>query len=429
MEPVNNSKTKKAITASMAFIVLMAIVSMFSDIVHEGANSMNGSFEKFLGAPTMVVSVVGGCATLLGCSLRMLFGYLADKTKHYWVYTIIGYAVDLVAVPLLALVPNESGGWIWAVAFILLEKIGKAVKKPAKDSLVSFAATQNGIGKSFAFGELLDQIGAFIGPVILTVTYLIKGDLTQYQKYTIGFAVLGIPAVICMVILIIAFFRFPHPDQFEKDTPEGDTKGLAKKKTFVLFLIASALLAFGFMDSFSLINQHMAFLNIVSQDYLPLMYSYAMIIDALAAVGFGILFDKKGFLSIVIATLMTASYSFFIFYLGSLWSMFIGLTLWGIGMGAEESVMKSGITLLSPKESRAKAFGFYELFYGIAAFAGSFLLGWLYDASKIALCLVSCLFVVAAAVVYFFSGKTAQNGFMGKKDPGESKPEPSMPKQ
>jgi MFS family permease len=420
----NSSKpqNKKVITASFLFIVLMALVSMLSDMTHEGANSMNGAFEQALGASSLTISVVGGCATLLGCGLRFLTGYLADRTKHYWTFTIVGYAIDLVAVPLLALVPNN--GWIWAISFILLEKVGKAVKKPAKDTLVSFAATQNGVGKSFAFGEVLDQIGATIGPMILTLTYYLRGDNDDpIDKMRIGFAVLGIPALICMGLLIFAFFQFPHPEAFERAEPSDAKKNFFKQPAFVFFILASVFLALGFLDSFSLLNVRINSLGVVSQDNLPLLYSYAMLIDALAALVFGLLYDKIGFLSIAVATFLTAGYSFFIFLMDSLWSVFIGLTLWGIGMGAEESVMKSGVTTLSGKEQRARAFGYYELFYGLAAFGGSFLLGWLYDVSPIGLCLVSAISIGLASLVYLYSDWIRRRALAGVKTP-LGKPDP-----
>ncbi|MCH4277544.1 MAG: MFS transporter [Bacilli bacterium] len=402
-------KKKKIFSASMMFIVLMAIVSLFSDMTHEGANSMNGTYESLLGASDMVISVVGGVAVLLGCSLRMFTGWLADKTKKYWLFTIIGYAIDLVAVPLLALCPRD--GWVLAVSFIILEKVGKAIKKPAKDTIVSFAAKDNGIGKSFAFGEVLDQIGAAIGPMILTLTYIIRSDLSDdYEKMRLGFLVLGIPAVICMVLLILSYSKFPHPEVFEKDDDSKvkDTSFM-KKPAFILFIVASCFLALGFMDSFSLINKEIYADALLPTDYLPLLYSYAMVIDAISAMVFGLLYDKIGFVSIAIATLLTSTYTFFIFYFNGLWSIFLGLTLWGIGMGAEESVMKSGITTLSGKNERARAFGTYELFYGVFVFAGSFLTGWLYTSSRLALSLLSTISILVGTVIYFISDKYRKN--------------------
>jgi predicted MFS family arabinose efflux permease len=391
--------------SSMAFIVLMSIVSMFSDMTLEGANSINGAFESFLGASALVVSVVGGVGSLLGFCLRFFTGWLADRTKHYWTFTFVGYAIDLAAIPLLALVPEN--GWILAVTFLLMEKVGKAIKKPSKDTIFSFAASSNGTGKSFAFCEALDQIGATIGPMILTLVYLLNSNFDQYHKYKYGYLFLLIPASMCILFLIISYFKCPHPDKFERDEADS-AKGANQKKAFTLFIIATGFLAVGFPDAFGLISKHLSSLSsagtiAITSDYLPLLYSFAMFIDAISAVIFGLFYDKKGFISISISTLMAAGYAFFIFLINTTWSVFVGLAMWGVGMGAIESVMKSGITDLSLKAKRASSFGTYEVVYGLAAFGGSFLIGWLYDASKIALATYTTIVIVIASVIYLFS--------------------------
>ncbi len=392
----------------MAFIVMMAIVSLLNDVTYEGANSMTGAFQKLLGSPTIVIAVVGGVGALLGSSLRILTGYLADRTKKYWLFAILGYAIDLFSVPLLATVPDN--GWVLAIVFLLTEKIGKAIKKPAKDTIVSFAATQNGVGKSFAFGELLDQIGATLGPLVLAATYYFRSDLVEgsLDQMRFGFLILGIPAVLSIGVLILAFYKFPHPEQFEREKPAGTDTRFAHKNSFILYIVATCFVAIGFLDSFGLINSTISDLALVSPDYLPLLYSYAMFIDAIAAVVFGFLYDKIGFVSIAGATLLTAPYCFFVFFNKDLVSMFIGLTLWGIGTGAQESVMKSGITDLSGKPQRGRAFGLYQLYYGIFSFGGSLLLGWLFGASTIALCVISTVAIATGAVIYLFSYRARQ---------------------
>lgn len=385
--------------AAFAFIVLMSVMSLFNDMTFEGANSALGAFESYLGAPTVAITAVGGIGTLLGCSLRMLSGFLADKTKKYWLFTILGYCIDVLSVPLLALVPD--GWWQLAIVFVLTEKIGKAIKKPAKSSLISFASKQTGEGKSFAFAEALDQIGACIGPMILTLVYTIGSSLTAYQKYVIGFAVLGIPALICIALLLIARRKFPAPENFEaKDKSEPGS--IWKSKAYLVFVAAAFFFAAGYLDSFSLIDKHLADLSLLNADYLPLLYSYAMLIDALSAVLFGFLFDKIGFLSVGIASVLSAPYAFCFFAPHTnLTSVFLGLTSWGIGMGAIESILQAGVSKLSPKEQRARAYGFFELFYGLSSFAFSFLIAYLYDHNRWLLCYLSLLFVGVGTILFF----------------------------
>ncbi len=402
----NEKKIDKHFDRALALIILMAIVSCFSDVTHEGASSMSGAFISFLGADTMVVSIVGGAAALLGYGLRFITGWITDKTKAYWPITIIGYLLDLSSVPLLALVPN--GGWGWAVALILFERIAKAIKKPARDTITSFAAYSRGVGKTFAFNEILDQIGACVGPLILTAVYTWKSNFGEYDKFIMGFAFLAVPAVICFSLVIVARILFPHPEKLEKEKATDSTSFLAKE-SFILFLVATGLLALGFEDSYTLLSKHMVHLSSeglisLTLDQLPLLYSYAMLIDAFSAAIFGILYDKLGFKTIVVSSVLTAFYSFFVFLIPSTWAIFVGLALWGMEIGAKETSIKSAAASLSPKGGRATSFGMYEMVYGVFAFLGSFLYGWLYEASKLAMCIVSAIFVVLAAIIYAYSG-------------------------
>jgi MFS family permease len=234
----------------------------------------------------------------------------------------------------------------------------------------------------------------------LTVTYLIAGDISDYDKYRIGFLVLGIPVVICLTLLLIAKFKYPHPEVFEKDHPEEEKKTF--NKPFIFLLIGSALMALGFVD-FPLFTAHVSSLNIIDNNYLPLVYSFAMLMDALSALIFGILYDKKGFSSLVIATLISSPFCFFFMYFGQLWSVLIGAALWGIGMGAQESVMLSAVTDLSSKDKRGKAFSVFDIIFGLFWFLGSILTGWLCTANKLAMCLVSLLLVFSAAILYICS--------------------------
>lgn len=401
----SNKKEELKIRAKSAFIfiLLMGLVSMMSDIVHEGANSILGAFESFVGVSPFYISLISGLGMFIGYSLRLFTGYLADKTKKYWLFTIVGYVLDLISIPLLALVPKN--GWILACCFILLERVGKAIKKPAKNALISFAAKENGTGKTFAFSELLDQLGAFLGPIILTSTYLAFNDLNQYDKYRIGFLFLGIPALICFILLFTAKIKYPHPEIFEK---EESNKIESKKfsKIFVLLLIASSFMGFGFVD-FPLYTSHVASLNLFNIEYLPLLYSYAMLIDAISAMVFGLLYDKKGNIAIIIATLLSAPSSFFFLLFNSYWSIFLGVTLWGIGMGSQESVMLSIITDISKKENRSKAFGIFDICYGLFWFIGSMITGCLYTCSYYALCILSTSFITLSAIIFIFATRYA----------------------
>lgn len=402
----NKNKHKFHLSQPMVFLLLFGIVSLFSDMTHEGAASIQGEYLKLLGASATVIGFVSGLGELLGYSLRYVFGKITDKTKKYWPMTIIGYIIDIIVVPLLAFVGEH--GWIYACILLTIGRIGKAIKKPAKDTIMSFAASQEDVGKSFGIQEMLDQIGAFLGPLLLYLVMLFRTDGDTFKTYSICFMVLLIPAVITIGLLFFTKHKFPNPDKFEPEPKEYVP--FKMKKSFIFYIIGISIFAFGFID-YSLVAMHIGNIYIdggntfINEQNLPLIYSAAMIVDAIAAIIFGKLYDKFGVISLVIATIFSGLFSLFIFEFNSIPMLFIGIVMWGIGMGAQESILKAAVTNMVPKNSRATGYGIFEMSFGIFWFLGSWLMGYLYDISITAMVITSSITELIAIPCYIISDR------------------------
>ncbi|MCH3914591.1 MAG: MFS transporter [Acidaminococcaceae bacterium] len=396
-----NDKSKTVKQTAFAFVVLMGIVSMCSDMTHESASSIMGAYLSLAGASAAAIGFVSGLGELMGYSLRLVTGIFTDKTKKYWTMTIIGYLIDCLAIPALALVPR--GGWIWACALIVIQRTGKAIKKPAKDTILSFAATQTGAGKAFAIQEFLDQLGAFLGPVLLFVIMLMKRNEELFSVYSYCFALLGIPALATVLLLLFAKRKYPNPEQFEPAT-KGEVKPFRMNKTFIFYMIGISFFAAGFLD-FPMITLHTLRSGLIPNETLPLLYAGAMAVDAFAALFFGNLFDKYGLNVLMLSTLLAAPFSIFVFMTSSRWTLFLGVTLWGIGMGAEESILKAAVTQIVPKENRSSGFGIFQTAFGICWFLGSWFMGILYDKSPFSLVIFSVVMQLAAIPFFGLSGR------------------------
>ena len=392
-----NLEKKKRLQGAVAFITLMGIVSLFSDMTHEGARSILGEYLNLAGATGATIGFVSGVGELCGYSLRLLSGIFADKTKKYWTLVIAGYTLQVLAIPALALIPQN--GWIIACGVVILERVGKAIKKPAKNTLVSFAASEIGTGKGFAYQEFLDQLGAFLGPMMLFFIAAVKGTDNLFSTYRICFAILGIPAVITISLVVLAKVKYPHPEMFEK--AQAATEEFHTQKSFVLYMIAICLFAFGFAD-FTLITLHAAKMEAFPASTLSLLYAAAMAVDAFAALFFGWLFDRIGLKALMLSTLCSAFFSCFIFLTGDPVLMGVGIVLWGVGMGAQESIMKAAVSKIIPSSMRSTGFGIFETGFGIAWFLGSWLLGALYDTNPGWLVVVSVSVQILAIVFYGF---------------------------
>ncbi len=392
---------KKVRTPAMLFILLMGIVSMFSDMTHEGAASILGAYLSLAGASAATIGFVSGLGELIGYSMRLVTGVIADKTKKYWTLTVIGYIIDCVAIPLLALVPN--GGWVLACALVIIQRTGKAIKKPSKDTILSFAASQEGAGKSFAIQEALDQIGAFLGPVILFIVMALQTNTDTFTAYSVCFAVLGIPAFATVALLLYAKRKFPNPDQFEPE-PKNDTQKFVMKKSFLLYMAGAGLFAMGFVD-FTLITMHVSKTALIDANYLPLLYAGAMLVDAVAALVFGWMYDKYGIGVLAISTIVSAAFSVPIFLYSDVSLTVIGVLMWGVGMGAQESILKAVVTNIVPKNMRSTGFGLFQTSFGICWFIGSWAMGIMYDSNIIWLVIFSAVTQMAAIPLFLMTSR------------------------
>lgn len=392
--------------SAMMFIVLLGVVSLFSDMTHEAATSIKGAYLLILGASASTIGFISGVGELLGYGLRYLFGRLVDKTHNYWGFMLLGYAVDVFAVPALALVHRD--GWIAACVLLVIERIGKAIKKPAKNTILSFAATQEGVGKSFAIQEALDQLGAFIGPLLLYLVMLYKqGD--EYTVYNTAFAFLLLPAICTMAFLFFAKSRFPNPEAFEPEVKEENKDSFVGKKSFYLYLAGISCFAFGFVD-FPLVTMHLAKSRLFAESTLPLLYAGAMLVDAVSALFFGWLFDKIRTKALVISTAISAFFALLAFGSSSLGMVMLGVALWGVGMGAQESIMKAAVATMTSREHRASSYGAFEFFFGLSWFLGSWALGAIYDHSLTAFVAISVAAQLVALPCYLASERSLAHG-------------------
>lgn len=403
----DKNKKNKTMSAAMSFIILFGIVSLFSDMTHEGASSIRGSYLSLIGASAGTIGFVSGLGEMIGYSMRYIFGKITDRTGKYWTMTLVGYVLDLIAVPALTFVGED--GWILACILLVIQKMGKAIKKPAKDTIMSFAATQEGIGKSFGIQEMLDQIGAFLGPVMLYIVMLFKTSGTTFEIYSLCFATLAIPAAITIILLMITKYRFPNPEKFEPTSNEYISFRI--EKNFIKYIIGISFFAFGFMD-YSIIIMHIsrsfasisgAFAegsSLINSGSIPLLYAGAMLVDAVAAIVFGHMYDKIGVKALVYSTIVSATFPIFIFAVDSEKAMIVGIILWGVGMGAQESILKAAVTSMVPKASRATGYGVFECSFGLFWFLGSWILGVLYDTNIIIMIIVSVISQILAIPFY-----------------------------
>lgn len=371
---------------ALKFVLLIGVMSFFADFTYEGSRSIIGPYLAVLGASAAAVGIVTGFGELLGYGLRLVSGRLSDQTGQYWPITIVGYIVQMLAVPLLAL----AGSWQIAAVLIILERVGKATRNPPRDVMLSHAAKEMGYGWAFGMHEALDQSGALFGPLVVAAVLFLRG------AYQTAFAVLLVPALITLGLLVVARLLYPRPQEMEVTPPDVRTEGLPR--IFWLYLTGAVLVAAGFAD-FPLIAFHFAQASTVSSTLIPVFYAVAMGVGGIGSLVFGRLFDRFGISVLIPLTIISALFAPLVF-LGGFWAALTGVVLWGLGIGVHESIIPAAVAPMVPIQRHASAYGLFTAGYGIFWFLGSALIGILYGVSLPAVIAFSLVAELAAIPLF-----------------------------
>ncbi len=383
-EAINGASVSRA--TALKFVLLVGVLSFFADFTYEGSRGILGPYLALLQASATVVGIVTGFGELLGYGLRLVSGRMADITRKFWPITIFGYVVQMLSVPLLAL----AGNWQIAAGLIILERVGKAIRNPPRDVMLSHAAKQIGYGWAFGMHEALDQFGALSGSLAVAGVLAIRGD------YRVAFAALLLPALINLSLVMLARWLYPNPEEMEVEAPDVRTEGLPR--VFWLYLTGAALVAAGFAD-FPLIAYHFTLASTVAPIWIPVFYAVAMGVSGTGSLVFGRLYDRSGFSLLIVLTLVTALFAPLVF-LGGFWAALVGAALWGLGMGVHESIIPAVVAQMVPAQRRASAYGVFTAGYGVCWFLGSAVIGILYDLS-IPATIAFCVVLELAAVPIF----------------------------
>ncbi len=367
MAPVPKQWAASKKSAALRFVLMIGALSFFADFTYEGSRSILGPYLGMLSASAVAVAVVSGVGELLGYSLRLVSGGLADRTGKFWPITILGYFVQLLSVPALAL----AGNWPTAAALIILERAGRATRNPPRDVMLSHAGKQLGFGWAFGVNEALDQLGALFGPLAVAAILAWRGD------YRSAFAALLVPAIVSLALLLIARWLYPRPEEMEDEPLNVRARGLPR--VFWIYLAGASLVAAGYAD-FPLIAFHFQKTSAMPGDLVPVAYATAMAASGMGSLVFGRLFDRFGIGVLVPLTLASALFAPLVF-LGGMWTAFWGAALWGLGMGVHESIIPAAVAPIVPQQRRASAYGLFTAGYGVAWFLGSIPIGLLYERS------------------------------------------------
>ncbi|MGH3322292.1 MAG: MFS transporter [Streptosporangiaceae bacterium] len=369
----------------LGFVVGFGLVSMLGDVVYEGMRSVIGPYLATFGASAALVGVITGVGEAVALVLRLGTGQLSDRLRRQWGQSILGYVITVVAVPPLAVAHALWG----AASLVIAERFGKAIRTPARDTMLAQAGSRLGQGWAFSLHEALDQTGALIGPLIVAGMVALSGG------FRAGFAVLTIPAMLLVVVILTVRFAAPAPSRYEqpeetRPTSAAETAGERFPRRFWVYAAFAGLTMLGFA-TFAVLAYHLQVRHVIAPALIPVVYSAAMGADAVAALAFGRLYDRIGLRGLAVLPVLAAAVPFLSFTTSPA-LVWIGALVWGAAMGIHDSTMRAAIADLVPASRRGAGYGTFTAIYGLAWLAGSVAIGALYDVSLPAV----WIFVVAA---------------------------------
>ncbi|WBO64803.1 MFS transporter [Streptomyces camelliae] len=376
--PVPEERDEERPSARMGpwrFVVWFGTVSMLADVVYEGARSITGPLLASLGASSLVVGVVTGAGEAAALGLRLVSGPMADRTRRFWGLAIAGYALTAVSVPLLGV-----AGVLWAACVLVIaERVGKAVRSPAKDTLLSHATAATGRGRGFAVHEALDQIGALAGPLLVAGVLALTGN-----NYGPALGVLAVPGIAVLLLLFWLRARVPDPEAYEREVT-GVMPATARAsegrlpRAFWTYAAFTAATTTGFA-TFGVLSYHLVERHLLSAAWVPVLYAGAMAVDAVAALATGWLYDRVGPRVLLALPVLTAGVVALAFT-DTVAIAVAGSLVWGAAMGIQESTLRATVADLVPSGRRATAYGLFAGVVGAASLAGGALTGGLYGYS------------------------------------------------
>jgi MFS family permease len=378
-DKTGSNKRKSAYFA----ILLLGIVSLMGDFVYEGSRGVVPSYLEFLGATALIVGLVGGLGDFLGYALRLVSGFLSDTTRAYWFFIFVGYGL-IVSIPLLGL----HLGLEVAIILVLLERFGKAFRSPSRDTVLSIISKDVGAGKAFGFHELLDQIGAILGPLTVAALMFFTSD-----NYNFTFSFLFLPFLALLVALAYTYRRIGSRTIItEPQKTEGKKEKLAKP--FYIYTIAVLLNTVGLIPFTLILYKASGILQPTEQWIVPLIYLLIQGVDAPMALLAGYAYDKLGIRVLVMPFLLSLFPPLLTMAGAELSTLIVAAAIFGLVLGMQESIYRAAVSELTPISSRGTAYGIFNTAYGTGFLISGVIYGLLIESKSLFIGVIFYVFIM-----------------------------------
>jgi len=365
--------------------MLMGVVSMLGDIVYESGRGIAPDYLYFLGASAFLVGLTSGVGELVGYGMRLISGPLADRSHAYWLFIFLGYGL-ILAIPLMGLTNS-----IWLVAaLVIVERLGKALRSPSRDAVVSVVSKGMGSGKAFGLHEFIDQIGAVAGPAFLGFMMI-----WTVNNFSISLQSLFPFYILMMIVLYLTYRRIRGTVEEIRRQSTATNEKLSKG--FWMYSGAVLMNTVGLMPIALILYNGAKILESGGQLWLvPFLYVVVQLVDAPMALVSGYIYDKVGikFLAVPFAlSILPLAFQ----SLAGLPGVILACVSYGLVLGMQESTYRAAVTDIVPLGRRGSAYGFFNVMLGAGTFISGVTFGYMLDASVSSLLMLG--FVIVAQII------------------------------
>ncbi|MEA3311911.1 MAG: MFS transporter [candidate division WOR-3 bacterium] len=380
-------------------LYLLSFVSFFTDLSTEMIYPLVPGFIRSLGGSNLLVGVIEGIAESTAALGKAAFGWLSDRLRHRKLFVLAGYTVSTISKPFLGL----AGHWGEVLALRFAERMGKGLRTPARDALLSESISKKRRGLGFGFHRAMDNLGAAGGPLLaVLVLYIFNGNVRMVFLLSV------IPALVA--VSLIFFVR--EIRTLKRTLAEAKRSG-PLSSSFKWFAAVIVIFTLG--------NSSNAFLLLRAQDagitqqWVPLLWALYSLVGALASPLFGALSDRIGRRTVIFISFLVYAAIYFLFGRFAsplaMWLLFAG---YGVYLGLSKGVFRAFIADMVQPERRATAYGIFETAIGLTLLPASLLFGFLWDTFSARLAFsVGAGLALAAALVFLITQTSVQRGIKG----------------
>ncbi|HCV41959.1 MAG TPA: MFS transporter [Bacteroidetes bacterium] len=394
-------------------VVMLGIVSLFTDASSEMIYPLIPIFVATLGSGAIALGVIEGVAETTAAVLKLFSGIISDKVGKRKLLVTVGYSLSSLIRPFTGLVSTA-----WQIVFIrVFDRVGKGIRTAPRDALIASSVDESMRGKAYGFHRAMDHAGAVLGPLLaistLVLLVVVMGitDALLALRYT--FLLAAVPGL--LAVMTVVFFVKERVDGNAVGKPikfslkQFDRNFIAylsivtlftlgnSSDVFLLFRVEEAIHRSGAVYSMVAGTPLLAemvgrFGDVESQKklvdilFLPLVWAFFHVIKAAFSTPLGSLSDRIGRKLVInigwgIYALVYLCFAF-LDRLPEGWQVlatFALFAIYGLFYAFTEGTEKAFVADLVRSDVRGGAFGMYNFAVGLGALPASIIFGLLYS--------------------------------------------------